>query len=297
LFELFLDRSVRRSSDFAKKLKLELFLSVPDLSAKQPGRLLFWRRKHQLPEPSVPSESEGALLEGNNLKPDAIQLVKPNAIQLVMPVAEQLLHPFHETLRDRIIASFERRNLTHKPKLIALAGLGAGAGVTTTAAGLAKTLSETGGGNVLFVDLSPRQAAAHQFYRGKTVCGLDELLLTRGNAQVEENLYVVSDSKSGERLSKVLPSRFRQLVPKLKASDFDYIIFDMPPVSELSVTPRLAGFMDMMLLVVESGKTSQELVQRAMVLLADAKVHVGGVLNKAQTYGPRKLALDPAGLN
>ena len=52
-------------------------------------------------------------------------------------------------------------------------------------------------------------------------------------------------------------------MPKLKASDYDYIIFDMPPVSQTSVTARLAGLMDMVLLVIESEKTDRDVVQQA----------------------------------
>ena len=44
-------------------------------------------------------------------------------------------------------------------------------------------------------------------------------------------------------------------MPKFKASDYDYIIFDMPHVSQTSVTPRLAGLMDMVLFVIEAEKT------------------------------------------
>ena len=46
-------------------------------------------------------------------------------------------------------------------------------------------------------------------------------------------------------------------MPKLKASQYDYIIFDMPPVSQTSMTARLSGLMDMVLLVIESEKTSK----------------------------------------
>jgi Mrp family chromosome partitioning ATPase len=93
-------------------------------------------------------------------------------------------------------------------------------------------------------------------------------------------------------LSGVLPHRFSKLVPKLKASNFDYIIFDMPPVSQISITPRLAGFMDMVLLVIESEKTDRDLVQRAADLLAQSKANVGAVLNKTRHYVPRRLHQD-----
>jgi hypothetical protein len=63
----------------------------------------------------------------------------------------------------------------------------------------------------------------------------------------------------------------------------------MPTVSQLSITPRLAGFMDMVLLVIESEKTDREVVQGACNLLAESKAHVGIVLNKTRNYVPARL--------
>jgi Mrp family chromosome partitioning ATPase len=74
----------------------------------------------------------------------------------------------------------------------------------------------------------------------------------------------------------------------MKASDFDYIIFDMPPVSQISITPRLARFMDMVLLVIESEKTDRDIAARAAATLSESKTHVGVVLNKNRSYGPRR---------
>lgn len=197
-------------------------------------------------------------------------------------------HVFHETLRDRLIAYFESRGLTHKPKLVAVTGVGHNAGVTTTAAGLARSLSETGEGNVLLVDMTQTQGSAQQFSEGKAVCDLDRLLAARNNAQVQENLYVVGAEQKSDKLSLALPSRFNRLVPQLKASDFDYIIFDMPAVNQISITPRLAQFMDMVLLVVESEHTDRDIARQAATLLAEARVPVGAVLNKSRDYAPSR---------
>jgi Mrp family chromosome partitioning ATPase len=92
-----------------------------------------------------------------------------------------------------------------------------------------------------------------------------------------------------DSLPRVLPKRFSHLVPLMKASDYDYIIFDMPPVNEISITPRLARFMDMVLLVIESEKTSREAGMRAASLLAESKTNVGLVLNKNRSYLPKRL--------
>ena len=199
------------------------------------------------------------------------------------------LDKFYAGLRERLIVNFEVRNLNHNPKLVAVTSCGRGAGVSSVAAGLAASLSETGDGNVLLVDMNLEQHTARQFYKGKPGCGLDAALEaeTMGNAMVSENLYVASEHGDTEKLPRVLPKRFASLMPKLKASDYDYIIFDMPPVSQTSMTPRLAGLMDMVLLVIESEKTSRDSVQQANALLAESKANVSAVLNKARSYIPR----------
>lgn len=275
LIELVIDRSIRRASDVEKKLRLPLFLTIPNLKKNNRNG---WRSFSKRTTPrntlnerttaSVPAVPEGA--QGND-------------------EANLGLQPFHDTLRDRLIGYFESKGLTHKPKLVAVTGLGRNAGVTTTAIGLAQSLSQTGDGNVLLVDLTPGEGAAHHFVRGKIACGFDEVFTERGQAQVDENLYVVAQPSSGDRMQLNLPHRFRHLVPKLKASDFDYIIFDMPPVSQISITPRLAAYMDMVLLVMESEQTDLDLSQRATELLAEAKTHLGVVLNKNQSYVPSTL--------
>src|SRR5439155_23841510 len=149
----------------------------------------------------------------------------------------------------------------------------------------------TGDGNVLLVDMNLQQGAAHHFYRGALECGLDDALENgkRHTALVQDNLYVVSESTNGDRLPRVLPKRFKHLVPKLKASDYDYIIFDMPPISQISATSRLAGFMDMVFVVVESEKTDRDVMSRATALLLESKANLGIILNKSRAYVPKLL--------
>ena len=279
LNDLYFDHSVRRPVDVERMAGLHMFISIPD--AGKNGHLRLGgngggKRRLMLP---AGKDSTGKAASGG--------------AELV-PVGGPMyaLVPFFETLRDRLMSYFESINLTHKPKLVAVTGLANESGVTSIAAGLSKTFSETGDGNVLLVDMTAGQGSAQQFYKGKAVCGIDEILSTRDNAQFNGNLYVVGEEPNSDKLSRALPKRFNQLVPKLKASDFDYIIFDMPPVSQISITPRLAGFMDMVLLVIESEKTHRDVVQRAAAMLAQSKAHVGAVLNKTRNYVPASLQGD-----
>jgi Mrp family chromosome partitioning ATPase len=285
--EYFLDQSLRRPGDIETKLGLHLFMTVPRLGFENgisvPDAA---KQRRMLPESAGSSEEEKqSEVNGNGANGVS------GAVQLAPWDPSHGLRPFSEALRDRLITHFELLGLIHKPKLVAVTSCGEGCGVSTIAAGLAASLSETGEGNVLLVDMNIENGAAHQFHHGDLSCSIDDALETqkRENALVQENLYVVAETSNSEKLPSVVPRRFRELVPKLKASDYDYIIFDMPPVSQVSLTPRLARFMDMVLMVVESGKTDRELARKAASLLVESKAEVGVVLNKTRKYVPKAL--------
>lgn len=282
LLERVFDQSIKRVSDVERHTGIPLFLSIPD--ARWNGRMRF-RKIFRNGHPSTPP----------TLDTPSSEAVQPAAQRgEVAPWGPpHTLHVYYDALRDRLITYFEVRNMTHKPKLVAVTSCNRGAGVTTLAAGLAASLSETGDGNVLLVDMNLDQgAAAYPFHNGSPGCGLSEALdLDKpGTALVREKLYLVSahETKNG-KLPRTLPKRFAHLVPSMKASDYDYIIFDMPPVTQTSVTARLSGFMDMVLMVIESEKTGQEIAKRAQTLLQECRANVTAVLNKNRAYVPERL--------
>jgi uncharacterized protein involved in exopolysaccharide biosynthesis/Mrp family chromosome partitioning ATPase len=279
LIEFYFDTSVKRSIEVEARLKLPLFLSIPDIARNGHKHLAATTKRRQL------QQNGDASIAGNG------------KLKIVAWEAGSFLNPFYDALRDRLMSYFESINLTRKPKLVAVTGTEKGSGVSTIAAGLAASLSETGDGRVLLVDMNQERGAAQQFFRGEAGCQLDDALIRekRDTALVQENLYVVSEGSNSEKLQRVLPKRFASLVPKLKASDYDYIIFDMPPVSQTSVTARLAGLMDMTLLVIESEKTSRDAVQQATSLLSLSKATVGAVLNKTRKYIPDRLHRESLG--
>lgn len=287
LSERILDRTIKSVADVERQVRVPLFLSVPDTSWK-PGFHLprFGRNGHHHPA------ATNGHANGHGATGDGVALPTPGAALFPWD-PQHALRPYFEGLRDRLITYFEVREMNHKPKLVAVTSCNGRAGVTTLAAGLAAALSETGDGNVLLVDMNLEQGSAHPFHQGKPTCGLSAALenSTRDPALVQENLYVVSAHETNnQKLPRVLPKRFAHLVPRMKASDYDYIIFDMPPVTQTSVTARLSGFMDMVLVVIESEKTGQEIVLRAKGLLHESRATVAAVLNKHRAYVPHKFS-------
>jgi uncharacterized protein involved in exopolysaccharide biosynthesis/Mrp family chromosome partitioning ATPase len=276
--------AIRRPVDIERNLRLPLLVSIPYLKRRGRG----WgsaspaRNGH---EPTPQPGGDGAAAE---LPVPAGQRGGP----LAVASDQDPLRPWFDGLRDRIVTYFEVRNMTHKPKLVAVTSCHEGAGVSTLATGLAASLSETGDGNVLLVDMNVDGGATQHFQHGKPVVGLLEAIEEgrADDALIQDNLYVVSAAATNDqKLPRVLPRRFANLVPKMKASQFDYIIFDMPPVSQTTITARLAGYMDMVLMVVEAERTGQDLARRAHTLLQESKANVTAVLNKKRDYVPERL--------
>lgn len=284
--ELYFDRSIKRPFDIRKVVDIPLFISIPDETKRLKARKGKKSEKKKLMELYFDQEANGEAQRKANGDPTSALDIKGLSQGLDSP-----LYPYYEALRDRLIGFFESRNLTHSPKLIGLTGLGEAPGVTTIAAGLANCLSNTEESNVLLVDMTIGQESSRQFYKGREICNLDEALETNASAHIKDNLYVVKENSgtADSLLPRVLPKRFGHLVPKLKASDFDYVIFDMPEVSPISVTPRLASFMDAMLMIVESEATASSALLHATKLMEQSNENLGVVLNKTKAHGPKFL--------
>ena len=265
LLELFLNKSIKRPQEIVTKLKLPLFFSLPALTRRDKKLL------------RAPKESKSG--DGDS---------SANADQLTLWNGSGSLRPYFEAMRDRLIHYFEVRNLTHKPKLVAVTSCGTGAGVSSVAKGLALSLSEAGDGNILLVDMSTDQGAAHSFMKHDLCAGLPEALEkeTQQSAQVQDKLFLATADDLKDGVHKVMSRRFNHLVPKMKASDYDFIIFDLPPVSATSITPRLAGFMDLVLEVVEAEKTNRDTAKKAAAVLSEVQPNVSVVVNKYQKKLP-----------
>ena len=269
LLELFLDRTLKRPKDVEALFPAPLFVSIPVLK----------------PAPTpIGGATPHALLANSSNGNSSSKERTPSA----GPDSDETMRPFNDALRDRLMNYFDVEGMTHKPKLVAVTSCSEGAGVSSVASGLAASLSETGEGNVLLVDMRGQKGAAHAFYQGKPAVGLADALEneTRTNAQVQEKLYVVSTDAADQRLQRIMPRQFSHFVPKLKASDYEYIIFDMPPVGQISITGKVAKFMDMVLMVIESEKTDKDVARKAGALLAESKANVATVLNKRKPYVP-----------
>lgn len=266
LNELVLNRTVRRPLEVEGRVGAPLLVSIP------------YSPRSRLRQPQTNPYS-------------GLELARRNGRTSIAPwEADHFMRPYAEAIRDRLNLYFELNRMTHKPKLVGVTGFTEGAGSTTLAAGLAAALSEMGEGKVLLVDVNLEGGEVHPFFKGRPAYPLSTALQPSGSIDsASDNLYLATVAPPGAGPMQIALKRFFDLMPNLKASDFDYIIFDMPTLTQTSPTLGMAGFMDKLLLIVEAEETNRDVVKRGYAQLTAARANVSLVLNKTRSYIPKWL--------
>src|SRR2546423_529614 len=267
LFEMVLNHNYKRRSEVELQLRSPVMLSIPYQGSN--GRLRLPWKNGRLAGKETSDKSKASLAPWE---------------------IEHFIRPYSEAIRDRLGLYFELHGVTHKPKLIGVTGFGEGAGTSTLAAGVAAALSETGDGKVLLVDVNATNGEVHPFFAGRPAASLTAAIEPQAAiTSAADNLYLATINRSGNKSAHLGLKKFFALVPNLKASDFDYIIFDMPPINQTSPTIGLAALMDKVLLIVEAEKNHRDVVKRGYRELVGARADIAVILNKTRSYGPNWL--------
>ena len=263
---LVLSKTVGRPLQLETQLDIPLMLSIP-----------YANGQFALPRNGSPANPEALATRRHHPK-------------LAPWEAGHFIRPYCDAIRDRLGLYFELNHLTHKPKLVGVTGFSEEAGTSTLAAGLAASLSETNDGKVLLVDVNLGPQQVHPFFKGKPAYPLNAALKPDDTiASASENLYLATVGSPNGGPAQLGLKKFFDMMPNLKASDFDYIIFDMPPLAQTSPTWGMAAFMDKLLLVVEAEKNNREVIKRSYGKLLAERNNVAVVVNKTRSYVPKWL--------
>ena len=263
---LILNETVARPLQLETQLHIPLMLSIPYAN----GRFALPRN-------------------GSSADPGTLAM-RPRNPRLAPWEPGHFIRPYCDAIRDRFGLYFELNHLTHKPKLVGVASVSEQGGTSTLAAGLAASLSEMNDGKVLLVDVNLGPEEVHPFFKGKPAYPLRAALKPNGEINsAADNLYLATVGSSNAGLAQLGLKKFFDMMPNLKTSDFDYIIFDMPPLSQTSPTWGMAAFMDKFLLVVEAEKNNREIIKRSYRKLGTERNNVDVVVNKTRSYVPKWL--------
>ncbi|MFU8795206.1 MAG: polysaccharide biosynthesis tyrosine autokinase, partial [Dethiobacteria bacterium] len=171
-------------------------------------------------------------------------------------------------------------------KVILVTGATPGSGKSTVAANLAITFAQ-GGGAVLLVDADLRRPAQQRFFELDSEPGLSNLVYNRdlGLAEVvqesgRDNLTVITSGPIPPYPAEMLSSqRMRGLVESM-AGQFEYVIFDSPPVLAVTDAVVLSNLVDGTLIVLDYGRIKRDEALHALKQLQMVQANViGSVLN------------------
>lgn len=169
-------------------------------------------------------------------------------------------------------------------KSIVITSAQAQEGKSTTAANLAFTLSLDKSKKTILVDCDLRRPSLHNLFGISRKPGFSEVL--QGNIEIEhflekpalEDLFIIPSGQIISSPSEILNSpKIQEAIEKLKAK-FDFVIFDTPPVLNVTDSSILGAISDAVFLVVKAGVTPKEMVEEAFNSLRDAQAKPKGCI-------------------
>lgn len=211
---------------------------------------------------------------------------------LTLPDEKSPAGEAYRALRTNILRATQDRSM----KTILITSANHYEGKTTTAINLALAMSDVPRYRTLLIDSDLRYPTIHNRLGLTQSPGLTEILEGSVGLDSEimdtekENLKVITSGNLPSYPVELLESeKLKSFIKKLK-SEFDLILVDSPPLIPYSDASVLSSQMDGVLLVVASGKTRREDIQRVHATLQDNQAKVlGVVLNKQRHFVPDRI--------
>lgn len=198
-------------------------------------------------------------------------------------------HLYAEAFRN-VRSSILFKNWQGKaPKTILVTSAVPNEGKTTVTSNLAVTMA-LAGARVLLADCDLRRGGVSELFKLPTSPGLSEVL--RGKLHwrdaVQEtgtrNLDLLARGEVFDQTSEMLLSKTAEEMLHEMGDQYDYVIFDSAPVLVADDTASFAPKLDVVLFVVRMSSTMARLSGKALDLLYERQVNVGGIiLNRAST--------------
>jgi polysaccharide biosynthesis transport protein len=192
-------------------------------------------------------------------------------------------HLYAEAFRN-VRSSILFKNWKGKPpKTILLTSAVPNEGKTTVTSNLATTMA-LAGARVLLADCDLRRGGVSELFKLPVSPGLSEVLRgkTHWRDAVQEtsirNLDLLARGEVFDQTSEMLLSRTTDEILKEMSEEYDYVIFDSAPVLVADDTASFAPKVDAVLFVVRMSSTMARLSGKAMGLLYDRQVPMGGVI-------------------
>ncbi|MFJ5759278.1 CpsD/CapB family tyrosine-protein kinase [Neobacillus sp. NPDC093182] len=190
------------------------------------------------------------------------------------PISEQ-----YRTIRTNIQYSSVDKEI----KTLMVTSSGPAEGKSTTVANLAVVFAQLGK-KVLLVDADLRKPTVHRTFGVNNLFGFTTVLTkqaTLGSAVLEteeKDLYILTSGPVPPNPAELLSSKSMEQFMEEAKEQFDYVLFDTPPLLAVADPQILANKVDGSIYVVYSGKTEIDQAKKAKELLENAQSKLVGVV-------------------
>jgi len=174
----------------------------------------------------------------------------------------------------------------HPPKSLLVTSSLPAEGKTTTATNTAISLAQTGA-KVLIIDADMRRPRLHSVFNLKNDRGLSTVLSSDlSSDEVMALIHFDERTKVHVMTSGPIPPNPAELIGSKQMADllktlekeFGHVVVDSPPITSFTDSVLVASLVDGVIFVVNSGKSSRQVVRRARQLLTDVRAKVLGVV-------------------
>jgi len=271
----YLDNTVKSVEDVARVAQLPTLAVIPSINAvttRSVGRSLAPKRKEN--GRALHSYGHGLSLAVTSAGGAVDRLTKLVTLDQLSSVVEA-----YRMLRTAVLLSAAGA----PPKTILFTSGQPGEGKTTTAINTAISLSQLGA-SVLLIDADLRRPTVHRVFKLNQAHGLSTLLSRPVETSTlihklwVPNLSVLPAGPIPPNPAELISSeRMKELLRELWAQ-YDHILIDSPPLINVTDPVILSTMVDGVILVVQAGRSTREVVRRARQELGSVGAKIFGVV-------------------
>ncbi len=257
LFLEYLDDSIRSAEEIENMLGLPALAAIPTIDSMPKRKLLLVGGNEELDDRS---------------KSELLLYADPRS-----SLAEA-----YRQLRTSILLS----TAGHAPKSLLVTSSLPSEGKTTTAVNTAISLAQTGA-SVLIIDADMRRPRLHSIFNISNAEGLSTTLssdlseaelLNIIQQDETSKLYLMPSGPVPPNPAELIGSEYMTNLLKNLEQNFTHIIIDSPPIASFTDGVLIASMVDGVILVVNAGKSSRQIIRRSRQLLQDIGAKVFGVV-------------------
>jgi polysaccharide biosynthesis transport protein len=272
----YMDNTVKNVDDVARAAQLPTLALIPSMNG-QSLRVLKAKKKAELKAMKKSQISSGKILDIGGIAPRSLQ---PQGNKLATLDGLSSVVEAYRMLRTSVLLSSAGK----PPKSIMVTSSQPGEGKTTTAVNTAISLAQLGA-SVLLIDADLRRPAVHKTFKLPYTRGLSSYL-SGSTSQIEDLIIKLAIPNLSVLTSGPIPPNPAELVGSERMKDmldylctrYDHIVVDSPPLISVTDPVILSTIVDGSILVVQSGRSTRDLVRRARQELNSVGAKVFGVV-------------------